>query len=465
MAALPPEETIAAIATPVGEGSIAVLRVSGPEALSVVASAFRAKSGTPLSEFRTHTVHVGHLLDELGNRIDQVLVTVFRAPHSYTGQDVVEISAHGGMKITRKILDRLMRLGARHAAPGEFTKRAFLNGKMDLTQAEAVLDLIRAKSEKSLELAMRQLSGSLSSELRALKDEMMKVYAHVEAAIDFPDEHLEVESAPELDGKFSALEKRIGNLMAGFKRGSLIREGASVVILGRANTGKSSLFNALLERDRALVSPFPGTTRDPLEEAIEAGGLLVRLTDTAGFSTTVDHPLDRMGMERSLRALEGAQLALYMVDGSRPLAQEDREVFGRLKEAGRFFLTVINKSDLSMQLDEENLRRLVGGDDFLKVSAVTRQGLAALEEKMAAALLERPVESEGEQITRLRHKHALENSSASLRRAREALGRRESLEFVAIDLKAALDGLRELIGEIYSEDLLDVIFSEFCIGK
>ncbi len=458
-----PEDTIVAIATPIGEGGISVIRLSGPAAFEIAAQVFYPKKDS-LKDFPSHTIHLGVIQNENGEVLDQVLASIFRAPHSYTGEDVIEISSHGGLIVTRHILNRLVGVGARHAEPGEFTKRAFLNGRIDLTQAEAVLDLIRAKSEKSLEIAARQLTGSLSQKFKSLRDELMQMYAHMEAYLDFPDEHLEVYSDDAFGSKFTELMGQLKTLIASFKRGGILREGVSAVIVGKPNVGKSSLFNALLARDRALVSEFPGTTRDALEEAIEIEGIYIRLLDTAGLQSGSIHPLDQMGMEKTKQALKQAQFFLYVIDASAPLDESDRIAFQEI-DSTKPFIVLANKADLASCIDPKQIEKLTGQKNYLAVSAKNRQGLEELEKKMTATIWQEGFESSGEEITRLRHKNALESALESLSRAHEAFQKRQSMEFVIVDLKHSLDSLRELIGEIYSEDLLDIIFSEFCIGK
>lgn len=457
------EDTIAAVATPPGEGGLSVIRVSGPEALTIVSKIFFPKKGE-LQKFASHTLHYGRIAE--GARIiDEVVVSLFLAPHSYTGEHVVEISSHGGLLVTRKILNLIIDSGARHAEPGEFTKRAFLNQRIDLTQAEAVLDLIKAKSEKSLEVAVRQLGGSLSARLKALKEDLMKVYAHLEAFLDFPDEDLEIYGDREFAEKFENLENEIQQLIGGFQRGALFREGARAAIVGRPNAGKSSIFNALLARDRALVSEVPGTTRDLLEEAVEIGGFYIRLTDTAGLAEGSASQLDRMGMEKTREALKNADFYFYVVDGSRVLGPEDERILRELNP-DKPLVVILNKSDLGLAADFKQIRCPGEFSGPVSVSAKTRQGFSELEEKISSILSSSaPLSESSEQITRLRHKNALEEALGYLRRAHENFSERESLEYVAEDLKAALDALRELVGEIYSEDLLDVLFSEFCIGK
>lgn len=456
------EDTIAAVATPSGEGGISVIRLSGRMAVEIAAKVFTPKKGA-LKDFASHTLHFGEI-KEKETVLDQAVAGVFIAPHSYTGEDVIEISSHGGILVTRKILNLLFQAGARHAEPGEFTKRAFLNGRIDLTQAEAVLDIIKAKSEKSLETAVSQLSGTLSQKFKTLKDKVMKIYAHLESFLDFPDEDLEIYSDAEFTKKFSEIETEMQSLIDSFQRGSVFREGLRAAIVGRPNAGKSSLFNVLLARDRALVSEVPGTTRDMIEEAVEIGGFYIRLLDTAGLSLDAANSLDRMGMEKTREAVKSADLYIYVVDASRVWDAEEEKILADL-DFNKPVLAVLNKSDLGVKMDVEKNKSKIKFSSAVKVSTVTRDGIDQLEKSLSGLILKGKIENSGEQITRLRHKNALEESLKNFTRSREAFSRRESLEYVVEDVKAALDGLRELIGEVYSEDLLDVIFAEFCIGK
>jgi len=457
------DDTIAAIATPPGEGGIAIIRVSGCLALETTARVFRSPGKSPVASLASHTLHLGIIQDPEGHPVDQVLLSVFRAPRSYTGEDTAEISAHGGLAVTRRILELLIQAGARMAEPGEFTRRAFLNGKLDLLQAEAVVDLIRAGSEKSREVSLRQLEGQLSRKLAAIKNDLMKIYAHMEAFLDFPEDDLEIYSDEAFTARLDQGIEDISLLVASFKRGSLLREGARCVIAGRPNVGKSSLFNTLLERDRAIVSEHAGTTRDMLEEPLEIEGMPVRLVDTAGLGPEAEHPLEREGMGRTRRVLAEADVVLFVVDGSAPLHPADESVFRELR-ADQMRLVVVNKADLPSVLSAEAIRTLTGSAEFIAVSSRTSQGLDHLE-KALAGLLTAGAAPESEQITRLRHKKALEAALESLIKATADFRARQALEIVTLDVKAALDQMRELIGEVYSEDLLDVIFSEFCIGK
>jgi len=463
------EDTIAAVSTPPGEGGIAVVRISGPEAIHIASKIFRSD----ILDAPSHTIHYGDIMDQDHHVIDQVLVSVFRKPTSYTAEDVIEISGHGGSRVIQKILDLVLKNGARHAEPGEFTRRAFLNGQMDLTQAEAVLDLIRAKTDKSVEVALKQLNGKLSSEIQSIKNELMKIYAHLEAYLDFPDEHLEIYSDQDLRLRFEQLKGRLQSLIQSFQNGEILREGASVILCGRPNVGKSSLLNVLLDRDRALVSEVPGTTRDTLEESVELGGILVRLIDTAGLWGS-QNPIDQAAMKRTKIHVDEGDLILWVLDAKEGVTDADLKIFEQ-QVRHKKSVAVINKIDLNPQLCHS--RTLLAGiqdlDPRLKhsgmttcfVSAKTRTGIDDLEKKISDLILDHDLGQESVLITRLRHKRALEHSLEALDKSFNAFLRNESLEFITLDLKQSLDALRELVGEIYTEDLLDVIFKEFCIGK
>ena len=452
------EDTIAAVATPPGEGGIAVIRVSGPQSIAIISQVFRSSKKINLEKQPTHTLHHGCLVDETGKPVDEVLIHLFRAPHSYTGEEVIEISCHGSMRLTRQILELLIHRGARHAEPGEFTKRAFLHGKIDLTQAEAVLDLIRARSDLSLETAMRQLQGSLSSKIHQLKESLMKIYAHLEAHLDFPDEHLETFSSSEILGRMEKLEKEMSALIASFRRGAALREGILAVIVGRPNVGKSSLLNALLAKDRALVSSLPGTTRDALEETLEIGGWAIRLVDTAGLAFDPKDPLDEMGIERTKRYLEEGDFFIFLMDSSSEWTPEDEAILSLLQ--GKKFLPVMNKVDLPQKLNPKLFQ-----EEPCRISCLAGDGIPHLEKRLEEKMNQMEIVQESLTLTRLRHKQALEQALTSLKESKKTLQEQTSVEFVLEDLKASLDALREFIGEIYSEDLLDVIFQEFCIGK
>jgi len=474
------EDTIAALITPPGEGGVAVIRLSGPDAFTITDQVFKTKARALCASLESHTIHLGTIYRtetaEEGTPLaqtvkppqewvlDQALLSIFRAPHSYTGENVTELSLHGGMALSAKVLELILSRGARFAQPGEFTRRAFLNNKIDLTQAEAVQDLIKSKSDISIRTAIGQLQGGLSQRFKALKENLMKLYAHMEAFLDFPEEDLEVYSDGEMLRGMSQAREVIQALIDSFKRGALLREGAKLVIAGKPNVGKSSLFNALLERDRALVSEYAGTTRDTLEEWLEVKGLAVRLSDTAGLMQNAAHPLDAMGVERTKKTLQEASAYLFVVDATRPLEPEDQAAWLNLQN-GRPIVGILHKADLGVHIKKDELAQFAPAFCWLEVSSKKRTGLEQVEEKIFEVLAGTHEDESGEQITRLRHKSALEAALAALKRSEKAFHERASLELVTLDLKIAIDSLRELIGEIYSEDLLDVIFSEFCIGK
>ncbi len=456
------DDTIAAISTPIGEGGIGIVRMSGPQAIEVSDVLFKAKSGKALAKVKPFTVHFGFVMDD-ERVVDEVLVTVFKSPKSYTSQDMVEISSHGGIVVTRKILDLIFKQGIRAAEPGEFTKRAFLSGRLDLTQAEAVLDVIQAKTDASLSVAQEQLKGSLSKKVKSIKDKLMHVYAHVEAFVDFPQEDLEVYSQKEVIEKIKEVESEINELLLSYQKGEIVREGILSVIVGRPNVGKSSLLNALLDRDRALVSDVPGTTRDALEEMIELEGILFRLCDTAGLGVFADK-IDTLSMERTKKYLDQGNVFLWVLDSSEEFKEEDKNIVAMVKN--KKVIPVLNKSDLPAQWKWEEVQKQFQMDvEPVLISAKNREGLSELEKRMKELVWEGKVTTEGIAVTRVRHKAALEQALIDLAQAGVVFQNKDSLEFLTFNIKAALDSLSELIGEVYSEDLLDVIFGEFCIGK
>ncbi|NNC87560.1 MAG: tRNA uridine-5-carboxymethylaminomethyl(34) synthesis GTPase MnmE [Akkermansiaceae bacterium] len=443
-------ETVAAIASPAGPGAIAVLRVSGP-ATTTVAMALLGERGASLEERRAT---LATARDAQGDVIDEVLATRFAAPRSYTGEDVLELSCHGGILVTRRLLDRLVECGARVAAPGEFTQRAFFNGKMDLTQAEAVMDVIAAQTDLALKAAQHQLEGLLGEATEGLRRELLESVAHLEAYIDFPEEDIDPDGAAQIAGRLGDCERRIAALLATAEQGRLLRHGVRTVIYGTPNVGKSSLLNVLLGADRAIVSEIPGTTRDTVEEVIDLGGIPVRLIDTAGMRETAD-VIERHGVERTRRHLAEADLILEVVDGSVPpgerLAEEAR--------SGRHHLLVINKVDLG---------RHPAWDDApgVEISCLERTGLedltAAMKDELALG-----AGAWGREAVAVNARH-----QACLRRAQEALGaaRRQldagtGPEFVAVDLREALEAVGEIAGRVDTEEILGEIFGRFCIGK
>lgn len=454
------DDTIAAISTPLGEGGIGIIRISGKRAIEISDKIFRSPSKhKKLKDLPSHTVHYGYIcIPETGELLDEVLVTLMKTPRSYTREDVVEISSHGGFLSLKRILDLILRSGARLAEAGEFTKRAFLNGRIDLSQAEAVIDIIQSRTEMSHKVAVRQLEGGLSRKVNDVRDSLKHLTALVEASIDFSEEEIEIMSDEDLRTRIDQALYTIDLLIKTAEEGKILREGLSLVIIGKPNVGKSSLLNALLEEERAIVTPIPGTTRDVIEESMNLRGIPLRLIDTAGIRDTED-PVEVQGVLRSKNLLENADLILFVVDGSSPLTEEDKEILSLLM--GKKVLGVINKTDLPMAVGAE--AEILSGIEWIKISAKEKTGLEPLKDLIVETTFRVPLESVW--VTHVRHKNALVKASQSLLKARESIEQRMSGEFVAVDLRAALDSLGEIVGETTTEDILTEIFSTFCIGK
>ncbi len=453
------EDTIAAIATPPGEGGIGIVRISGSEAVPIAGRLFVSTSGRQLDD-GTRQVYYGEIRDGAA-AVDEVLVHVMRAPHSYTREDVVEINAHGGAVPLHAVLDLVLRAGARLAAPGEFTRRAFLNGRIDLVQAEAVIDRIRAQGRAALAAASAASRGVLSKELHSIREALVLAKAHIEAAIDFPDQDVPDTITPELRRSIADARARIESLLATADAGRLLREGASVVIAGRPNVGKSSLFNALLRESRAIVTPRPGTTRDLLQETMLINGIAVRLTDMAGLRDTEDE-VEQIGVARAREALSEAALILFVVDAETGTVEDDQLLASELAKAGIPLALIVNKVDAAS-------RRIVdlGKIAFAatsKVSALTGQGLSELEATIGR-LLTGSIHIAPDQalITRMHQKESLRRALESVRRVES--GFTQSPEFLALELDEALAALGEITGETTPDEVLEHIFGAFCIGK
>ncbi len=457
-----PDDTIAAISTPIGQGGIGIVRLSGPEAVAIAGKIFAPAGKRKLSSARSFTVLYGRVVDPAGRQeIDEALVTLMRGPRSYTREDVVEINCHGGMVAVRRVLDTALSAGARLAEPGEFTKRAFLNGRISLAQAEAVMDLISARTEESMRIAGEQLRGRLSGELGRLRESLVGLCANVEAHIDFPEEEIEPETIAEIAVRIAAVKADLERLSKTFDEARFFREGLSVAIVGRPNVGKSSLLNALLKRDRAIVTEVPGTTRDTIEEYLNIEGLPVRIVDTAGIRHT-DEAVEREGIRRSLDALDAADYAVVVLDGSEPLREEDLELLKRVRE--RTAVIAINKSDLKQRISREE--PVFQGKDLIGISAARGEGIEELKSVLLQAnLRDWKEEREGPVVTNIRHKQALDKSAAALGRAAGVLASAGHLELLAIELREAADSLGEITGAITTDEILNRIFADFCIGK
>lgn len=466
------EDTIAAISTPLGEGGIGIVRLSGKDAVSIADKIFFSPKGRNLGNSGSQRITYGFIKEPLtGATIDEVLVTVMKAPHSYTKEDVVEINCHGGVLPLRKVLELTMRYGARPAEPGEFTRRAFLNGRLDLAQAEAVIDVIRARTDEAGRMALRQLSGGLSEKITALRDRITALCANTEAFIDFPEDDIDTASKKDMIEEIEASRKELLLLSASFEEGRFFREGIGVAIVGRPNVGKSSLLNALLRRDRAIVTDSPGTTRDVLEEYLNIKGLPVRVMDTAGIRQTHEMA-EREGVLRSIRAIEDADLVIGVIDGSAPLNSQDMEVLERIK--GKRSLIAINKSDLPPASGDAETIIEKYSENVLRISARTESGLEDLKDRIVDLSIGRTGNSGTESpfsennsviITNVRHKVAIDRSADSLARAADTLLSGQPIEITAIEMREALDCLGEIVGAVTTEDILERIFSQFCIGK
>lgn len=458
----PDQDTIAAIATPIGQAGIGIIRVSGPLSLQIAGKIFRPKNSTPV--LRSHHLYLGHLLEpSSGNAIDEILISFMRAPHTYTREDVLEINSHSGYALLSKILEILLGQGARLATPGEFTLRAFLNGRIDLTQAEAVIDIINSQSERGLYLASQQVQGSFKEEIEGLRQKAIHILARAEVAIDFPEEETDVVfREEETKGMNEGLIKPIEALIEAHESRIWV-DGINTVIAGRVNAGKSSLLNRLLNEQRAIVTPIPGTTRDIIESTINIEGIPLRLMDTAGFQRVNDE-VERLGIDLTKRKLSESDFVLIVVDQSRPLGQDDLDTI--LQSKGKKALIVINKIDLPSKLGQGADSETLSLFPSVKISALTGQGLDQLKKAMKDCILEGRLDTTSSHaVPNLRHRHALNNALQFFKDAEQRTREEAPMEIIALELISGLDALGGITGETTSEDVLDSIFSQFCLGK
>ena len=448
-------KTIAAIATSMGSGGIGIIRISGDESLNVINKVFKPiKKG----EIKPFTLRLGHIIDENKNVIDQVLVSYFQAPKSYTGEDVCEINCHGGNIAVNRVLELVLKNGATLAEGGEFTKRAFLNGKLDLTQAEAVIDLINSKSEREGKASIKQLEGKLGNEIRGIKDEIISLLADIEANIDYPEyEDIEDVRREKIQAILEKQICRLKQLEESFESGKILKNGIMTAIVGKPNVGKSSLLNMLLKEERAIVTEIAGTTRDTIEECVTIKGITLRLIDTAGIRETED-VVENIGVEKSKNALKNAELVLFLLDGSKGFLQEDEEI---LKEIGdKNHIILINKIDL------ENKNIELENPNIVRISAKTGEGIVELEEKIEEIFNLKKLETENEFIvTNIRHKDLLNKARNGLKQAKETVENGLPIDMISINIKTAIESLGEILGESVSEGVLNRIFEKFCVGK
>jgi len=464
-------DTIAAISTPIGESGIGIVRISGPKALEIAQEVFRDKdlNKTKIKNFFSHTVHYGFVIDlENREKIDEVILVLMKKPQTYTREDIVEFNCHGGILSIRKVLETVINCGARMAEPGEFTKRAFLNGRIDLSQAEAVIDLIQAKTERSLSYSLAQLGGSLKKKITDLRDRLIRISAEIEAPMDFPDQDIKEICPKKAEENISYILKEVNSLIETLNYGKILKEGINALIVGKANVGKSSLFNTLLRENRAIVTHLPGTTRDTIEELVNIKGIAFKIIDTAGLKNP-ENVIEKISIKKMMKHLKEARLILAMFDAGVPLSSEDKEVIREInkgKNENKKVIVIENKIDLSEKIDKEKLFSLLDVKESIKMSLKEKIGIEELEEKLARTAIEGLVIPEnGVVINNIRQANQLNRAKQGLEQALLGLKEKITYDFLTIDLKDALDSLGEITGDSISDEIVNDIFSRFCIGK
>ncbi len=457
------DDTIAAIATAYGEGGIGIIRISGSEALGILKTIFIPRFSQEKG-IENRKMSYGHIVNpENGKIIDEVLSVFMKGPHTYTKEDVVEINCHGSMVSLRKTLELTLKYGARLAEPGEFTKRAFLNGRLDLSQAEAVIDLIKAKTDKSFDVAMEQLEGSLSAEIKKIRARMMDLLVNITVNIDYPDEDIEELTYEKMEDEISQLVDMIENLLDTADSGRIIREGLKVAIIGKPNVGKSSLMNSLLKENRAIVTDIPGTTRDTIEEVTSIGNLPVSITDTAGIRDTEDE-IEKIGIEKSKKSFNEADLIIFVMDSSREISAEDDTIMDHI--GNRRCIVLVNKIDLGTLWKTEIIQKKLPQATIFETSIVEDIGIERIEEEIFSMVSSGKVrQNENLFVTNTRHKDLLERAKKSLGDAAHMAAMREAMDFIEVDIKSSYDFLGEIIGETVSDDIIHEVFSRFCLGK
>ncbi|MBK1810842.1 tRNA uridine-5-carboxymethylaminomethyl(34) synthesis GTPase MnmE [Clostridium sp. YIM B02505] len=454
-------DTIAAVATALGEGGISIIRISGNKSLDIVSKIFRGKSNSSILEMKPYTMRYGNIVDSKQEIVDEVIISYMKGPKSFTAEDTVEINCHGGVTSTNRVLQEVIKSGARLAEPGEFTKRAFLNGRIDLTQAEAVIDIIRAKTDLSMKSAMIQSQGMLSREINSLREKLLNVLALIEFAVDFTEDDEEPDaSIPIRVGEnLQSVINEVDRLLSSADEGKIIRDGLSMVIVGKPNVGKSSLLNTLLREKRAIVTNIPGTTRDVIEEYINLDGIPIRIIDTAGIRETEDE-VERIGVQRSKEKINEADIIVFMVDSSRGLDSEDREILEFIKD--KKYITLCNKVDLDKKIEIDTLDIL---SNSIEISTVTGYGIDSLKDKIKDMFFKGHIDSESVIITNTRHKQALYRAKENCEVALNQVKSNEYLDLISIYVTTGLRALGEITGSELEEDLVNKIFSDFCVGK
>ena len=456
------DDTIAAIATAPGEGGIGIIRISGEKSLQVAQSIFKSKSGKMIKDYNARTLIYGTVVDN-EKVIDEVLVAYMKGPNSYTAEDVIEINCHGGFISVKKILELILSKGVRLAEAGEFTKRAFLNGRIDLSQAEAIIDVIKSKTDMDHEVAQSQLEGSLAKKIKDLRMNVTEVLAHLEVSIDFAEEDVEEITYQTLEEKALELRNEIKKLYDTAESGKILRDGLKTVIVGKPNVGKSSLLNSILGENRAIVTDIAGTTRDVIEEFVNIKGIPLKIVDTAGIRETED-VVEKIGVEKSRESFSTADLVIMVLDASRKLSEEDMEILESLKN--KKTIVLLNKMDLEPQIELEKIEEFVNSEDIIKISALKHQGIEELQDKIEAMVYHGSVKNSSDlMITNSRHKDALFKAYESINDAISAIEQRMPYDFIEVDFKNIWDYLGYINGDTVREDLLDTIFANFCIGK
>lgn len=455
-------DTIAAISTSIGESGISIIRVSGSKAIKVVSKIFKGKNDRSLDDIKSYSMRYGNIIEsKTGDIIDEVIVTFMKGPRSFTAEDTVEINCHGGYVVTKKILEEVIKAGARMAEPGEFTKRAFLNGRIDLSQAEAVIDIIRAKTELSAKSAVLQSEGKISREISELRKHLLEIIAHIEATVDFPEEDLEEATADEVSGNLNDIICKLDNLISAADEGRIIREGVNTVIVGKPNVGKSSLLNTLLDENRAIVTEVPGTTRDIIEEYINLDGVPIKIIDTAGIREAHDI-VEKIGIEKSREKIDEADLIILMLDLSRKLDNDDMEIINYIKN--KKYIVLLNKNDLNAKMDINDLS-ILNSKYIIQTSTITGSGIDKIKECIKELFFKGKIKPKDLFITNVRHKEAVIRAKESCEYALKCLIDTSSIDLASIDIRNAWRYLGEITGDTLEEDIINKIFSEFCLGK
>ncbi len=454
-------DTIGAISTSIGEGGIAIVRISGDKAKDVVEKIFQAKNGQSIKDMKSYTMKYGYIIDENNNHIDEVIVSFMKGPRSFTAEDTIEINCHGGVVATNKVLEQIIKQGVRLAEPGEFTKRAFLNGRIDLSQAEAVIDIINAKTDLSMKSALMQSEGLISKEIRGLREKLLSTIAHIEATVDYPEDDLEEVTSEMAIRDLDIIRKEIKGFIETAEEGKILREGLSTVIVGKPNVGKSSLLNALTKENRAIVTDIPGTTRDVIEEYINISGIPIKIIDTAGIRET-DDVVEKIGVERSRAKINDADLIILILDSSNELTEEDKEIINHI--CNKKYMILLNKSDLNSKITQKDLEN-INCTNIYNISAKTGEGIDEVRTAIKDMFFKGEISTNNVIITNTRHKEALLRAYECIESAINTLNYTFAIDLASIDIRNAWTFLGEITGDSLEENIIDKIFKDFCLGK